>query len=186
VELDSTRRFLVPPNAGVRDHVSGWFALPLSAGQWQVAVRMDQGADSTGASALARGLQIPDGERLAMSDVVTGLNGSRPLWSGDGEGFPLGVLGAWPVGSALELYYEVRGMRAGEEYTAELEVRATATGSREVVTARTTERATGPLTRVRQSVALTRRVPGSYRVRVGIPRGGETVVRERPLLIVRR
>jgi hypothetical protein len=135
---------------------------------------------------VARGLQVPEGERLTMSDVIPGLDGSRPLWSGDGEGFPLGVLGAWPQGSVLELYYELRGMTAGEEYRAELEVRSTATNSRDAVTSRTTQQATGPLTRVRQSLALSRLPPGSYRVTVRITRGGETVVRERPLLIVRR
>ncbi len=185
VDLDSTRRFLLPRTSGQADHLSGWFELPLPAGQWQVAVRMDQGVDSVGAYALVRGLHIAAGEPLAMSDVITGLKGSRPLWPGDGEGFPLGVLGAWPAGSTLELYYEVLGMAAGEEYTMELEVRATATGSRDAVTSRASQRATGPITRVRQSLDLARLGPGRYRITVRIGRGGETVVRERPLLIVR-
>jgi len=186
VELDSARRFLVPRAASAADHLSGWFELPLPAGRWQVAVRMDQGVDSVGAFALVRGLHIAAGEPLAMSDVITGLIGSRPLWPGDGEGFPLGVLGAWPAGSTLELYYEVRGMAAGEDYQVELEVRSTASGSRDVVTSRSTQQATGPFTRVRQSLALGRLAPGSYRVTVKLTRGRETVVRDRPFLIVRR
>jgi hypothetical protein len=186
VAIDTVRRFLIPPAAGGANHLSGWFELPLTAGRWQIAVRMDQGADTVGAYSLVRDVVIPSGDRLTMSDVIPGLNGSRPLWAGDGEGFPLGVLGAWPQGSALELYYEVRGMTAGEDYTAELEVRSTAKDSRDVVTSRTTQQATGALTRVRQSLALTKLTPGTYRVTVRITRGTETLVRERPLLIVRR
>ena len=186
VELDSTRGFLVPRNAGRADHLSGWFELPLPAGRWQVAVRMDQGVDSVGSFALMRGLRVPDGAPLAVSDILTGLVGSRPLWPGDGEGFPLGVLGAWPAGSTLELYYEVRGMAPGESYEVALEVRSTAPGSRDIVTSRSTQEATGLFTRVRQSLALGQLAPGNYRITVKISRGGETVIRERPFLIVRR
>ena len=122
VVLDTLRQFVAPSGAAAKENISGWLELPLTAGTWQVAVRLSQHGDTVGAFGLQRGLIVPEAT-LAISDILTGVANSPTRWPGDGVGFPLNTLGVWPKGGTVELYYQVHGLPDGTPYRTTLEVR---------------------------------------------------------------
>jgi|CXWL01.1.fsa_nt_gi tetratricopeptide (TPR) repeat protein len=183
IVLDTLRQFVIAGGAGDRENISGWLELPLTTGTWQVAVRLSQQADSVGAFGLQRGLVIPE-RSLAISDILTGIAGSPTRWPGDGAGFPLNTLGAWVRGGTVELYYQVHGLDAGTSYRTTMEIRPASGRTDRVVRLVSTERATGPLTAVRRSLALDKLPAGRHWVTVTVEEGGRTVTVRRAIVVI--
>ncbi|MEI2720814.1 MAG: hypothetical protein V9E87_11860 [Gemmatimonadales bacterium] len=185
VVLDTVRQFVTAGGAGDRENISGWLELPLTSGTWQVAVRLSQHPDSVGAFGLQRGLVVPEAS-LAISDILTGIAASPTRWPGDGAGFPLNTLGIWPRGGTVELYYQVHGLPEGTPYRTTMEVRPMTGRTDRVVRLVSTERATGPLTAVRRSLALDKLPAGRHWVTVTVEEGGRTATVRRAIVVAER
>lgn len=185
VAVDTVRRFRAAPNSPESSYLTGWFEVPLGAGTWQVAVRAQQDDSLGGAYSMRRGLMLDRGGSLSLSDIVTGLAGSPERWTPDGTPFPLNALGTWREGSTVELYFEVRGLDAGDGYTTTLEVFPADLRQKEQIRVRFPDVATGALTPVRRSLALGSLKRGEYRLVVTIESGGRRAVRQQGILVVR-
>jgi hypothetical protein len=160
--------------------------LPLDGGTWHVAVLATQPGDSAGgAYALRRRLVVGSESRLALSDIVTGLQG-QPAWRADDGPFPVNSLGAWPAGSTVDLWYELRGIAEGADYRSTIEVRPVETRLGDPITFAVNERSTGQTMRIRRTVDLDRLRPGRYVLMVQVESGGESVMREQEILVVDR
>ncbi|MEO5826110.1 MAG: hypothetical protein ABIR59_09510 [Gemmatimonadales bacterium] len=185
IEVDTTRRFRAAANTPTTSYLTGWFEIPLGPGDWQLAVKAQQEDSLAGAYGMRRGLVLDRGGVLSLSDVVTGLAGSPERWTPDGTPFPLNALGTWREGSTVELYFEVRGLGAGDRYTTTVEVFPADRRQKEQIRVRFPEVATGALTPVRRSLALGSLKRGDYRLVVTIESGGRRAVREQRILVVK-
>jgi hypothetical protein len=172
--------------ADVLDHqqrISGWFELPLPAGNWQVAVKVGQDNHPAGAFALARDLVIGADATLGMSDIVIGRKDS-PEWPATDEvKFPLNVHGAYTEREAAELFYEVRGIARDSSYRTTIDVRPAHAGDPGGIRIANTDRSGGGVLRLRKTLGLERLRPGSYILTVTVTSNGKSVSRSRPLLI---
>jgi len=97
----------------------------------------------------------------------------------------LNVLGAWTPAGPAEVYYELRGLAAGQEYHAMIEVRGVDAKATDIVRVESVDHATGPVTRVRKTLGLQQLRPGIYRVIMTFDAGGNHVTREQQLLVVK-
>ena len=121
---------------------------------------------------------------LAISDILTGVANSPTRWPGDGVGFPLNTLGVWPKGGTVELYYQVHGLPDGTPYRTTLEVRPMSGRTDRMVRLVSTERATGPLTPIRRSLALDKLPAGRHWLTVTVEEGGRTVSVRRAIVVI--
>jgi hypothetical protein len=183
IEMDSVRRVITEANAGQRDNMTGWLEVALPPGTWDVAVRGQQPGDSLGHFAQHRGVVIPQGTALGMSDIVVGRPGSNPPWLAAGEPFPLNALGAWATGESVDWYAEVWGLPAGTEFRLALTLTPTDASNPRTISITSTERSAGSFTAIRRQVLLDALPPGQYTLTVRVEAGGEAVERQRGLLI---
>jgi hypothetical protein len=183
IEMDSVRRVITEANAGQRDNMTGWLEVALPPGTWDVAVRGQQPGDSLGHFAQHRGVVIPQGTALGMSDIVVGRPGSNPPWLAAGEPFPLNALGAWATGESVDWYAEVWGLPAGTEFRLALTLTPTDASNPRTIRITSTERSAGSFTAIRRQVLLDALPPGQYTLTVRVEAGGEAVERQRGLLI---
>jgi hypothetical protein len=122
----------------------------------------------------------PDAKQLAMSDVLVGHAGSGLAWVSVNDTVPVSPTARFSASRPLEVYYEIHGMERGAPYRSRLEVRKEGGGSifgffkrlfggGGPPVALTVEGvASGPVTRILQTVDVSRLKPGRYRVRVSI------------------
>lgn len=182
--IDTTRTFATRAlDPGT--FLSGIFEVPLPAGDWQMGLLAVQDGPGTGGMARQRGVTVTGGGGLALGDLVVGREGSVPQWDPGTGPMPLNPFNAWPTGGNVELWFELRGLAAGDDYRATFEVEPLARGRRGVrLEAR--DRASGPITAVRRTIQLRDVEPGEYRLRVTVIADGQTVTRERTLTVVER
>jgi tetratricopeptide (TPR) repeat protein len=184
--VDTLRQFAAPREAvGSKGHLAGWFEFALDPGDWQIAVRMQQPGDSLGAYSLLPHVKIDAKARLMLSDLVTGANNGANWTAPDGAAFPVNVLGAWSAGGAAELYYEVRGLRPGEQYHTAVTVNDVAGKPSDALHIESTDRATGTTSAVRKTLGLAQLKAGTYHVTVTVSRGTDTATRTHDLLITK-
>ena len=184
IATDTVRRFTLEQVLSAGQSIVVFFELPLSAGTWQVAVRANQGDDSSGVYAMKRDLRVDGGNEFSLSDIVIGRDGA-PLWQAtDGSPFPLNALGAYPAGGTAELFYEVHGLKAGDAYRTTIEVRSPTVRAKGGIRILSTDRATALVTHVRKSLGLQQLKPGAYRLIVTVAANGRQAIRERQLLVV--
>lgn len=183
VALDTTRVMTNQGPLGPNRSLTGWFEMPLGGGTWQVALRANEGVDSAGAYMLHRDLVVDAAPGLSLSDIVTGRDGAGSWTATDGMPFPLNVLDAWTAGGTARLFYEVRGLEAGEEYQTLVELTPVGDTRRTIVRFVTVDRATGPVDHVRKSLGLEQLRPGRYRLTVTVSHGNGSAARSRDLVI---
>ena len=186
VELDTTRTFIratpIPPGASL----TAWEELPLDAGRWQIAVRARQGDDSSGVYAVLRDVQVNTGNTLTLSDIVTGIAGAPSWIATDGSAFPVNYLNGWYSGDTAELFYEMRGLHAGDNYRTAIEVRPLDPKARATIQIQSSGVASGDVTYVRKALVLDRLAPGQYWLTVTVAAGDGHAVRRRLLSILER
>ncbi len=184
--VDTVREFGAPrTGAGARGHVSGTFEFAVDPGSWQVAVKMWQPGDSLGAYALLTPIRVDDNSPLMLSDLVLGAANGLSWTAPDGNAFPLGVLAAWRVGSTADLYYEVRGVKAGDEYRTVVTVTDPDAKGLPAIQVEANDRAATPTTAARKSIGLAQLKPGTYRLTVTVTHAGVSAMRARDLTIVK-
>lgn len=179
-----TLRTFTAPSAGSDAILQGYHELPLEGGDWQVAVRIRQADDSSGTYALRRTVPIPEAPRLALSDLVPGIEGG-PAWRA-AEGFPLNPRNAWPRGGMVELWFQVRGLDPGTPFRVRMEVQSTERGRRDQVRVSTDETSAGAVTTLRRALGLQNLPQGTYRLVVTVEAGEQSVSREQEIRIVER
>ena len=161
-ELDTMRQFIA--RGGIADgrYLTGIEEVAVPPGRYRVQVVLAQAVGGAGAAVRMDSVTVPAGAgTLALSDIVVGRRGSGLSWRHRERAVPLNPLNAFTSSASAELYYEVSGVPAGEEYRAEIELRRDKGGKRAVSLA-FTERATGEVTPVVQSVDLSTVRPGRY------------------------
>ncbi len=184
ITLDTARDFTRAAPLPAGDGLVSFLELPLPAGDWQVAVRATQGLDSVGAYALRRDLHIDTTLTIALSDIVLGIEGSPPWRAPDGSPFAVNAMASWPAGGTAELFYEVMGLAANEEYRTTIEVRPVDPKQTSSVRVASTDRASGAVTHVRRALALERLAPGKYDLIVTVEAGGKKVSRHQVVVLV--
>jgi hypothetical protein len=183
IDVDSTRRFIAAASEP-GSQLSGHFELPLGDGAWQLAVLARQPGDTTsGAYALRRNLVVGGPVALTLGDIVTGRE-AQPVWRAPDGPFPVNTLGTWVEGSTLELWYEVRGLEAGESYRTTIEVVPGERRLGDPIRVITTDVSTGAVTTVCKAIGLGQLRAGQYRLLVTVESEGNRAEREQDILIV--
>jgi hypothetical protein len=184
VSRDTTRTFIRATPIPAGTSLTAWEELPLNAGRWQVGIRARQGDDSSGVYVVLGNVEVNVGDTLTLSDIVTGIAGA-PSWNAtDGNAFPINYLNGWYSGETAELFYEVRGLHAGDNYHTTVEVRPVDPKARAAIQIQSAGVASGEVTYVRKALVLDRLAPGQYRLTVTVAAGELRAVRQRILNIV--
>lgn len=185
IEHDTLRSVLRAELPRLRDHVTGFLELRVPAGQWHVAVRGFGASDSVRYFAQHPGIRVDAGGDLALSDIVPGRAGSRPLWGAAGEPFPLNALGAWTAGEEVEVYAELRGLGADDEARLTIAVEPNGDAPGRPIELETAIQGSGPVIVIRRSVRLEPDAAGEYQLTMRVEHNGKQIQRFRTIHIVR-
>ena len=161
VEVDSLRLLAVPQAPGPGQMLTFTQEVPLPAGKWDVGIALVQPSDSGGQLLSDDEVTVPNSgtPAFALSDIVLGDADGRPWTAPDGP-FPLSSTGVYPRGQPVPIYYEVVGAQAGGAIDTELILADEKGKNRTVI--RFSERAAGPIQRVRRVLSTARSRPGRY------------------------
>jgi hypothetical protein len=145
-------------------------------------------------------LDVPDfgADRFQVSGIVIGRHGAGSDWIAGDDTVAVTARRRFPAPSQLQVYYEVHGLNPGAPYRSRLEVRKRGGGSVFGFFARLFGGggapislgfegvASGPTTRILQTVDLQDLDPGSYRLRISVepPDGTGAVEQEIDLELV--
>ncbi len=185
IDLDTTRTFLARQPEG-EGFLAGWLEVPLSPGSWQFAMLARQPGDTTaGSYALRRTLTVGASGAIGMGDLLTGRAG-QAAWDAPDGPFPINATGLWADDQPVELWYQVTGLAAGDDYRTTVEVVPDDSRHAESIKVTTQDRAAGPVTIVRRTLGLDQLSPGGYRVIVTVAKGDVTVQRAQPILVAKR
>jgi tetratricopeptide (TPR) repeat protein len=186
--LDTTRTVAVADTLRDGQHLTGVVELSLPAGRWSVRALVEQPGGAGSAFELPAPARLA-ARTLALSDLVLGREGSGLAWAGPDGPVPLNPLNAFPLGGAVELYYELYGLVPGREYRTTVEVRkASAKDARGGVRLAFSDAAVDESARVRRTIGLKQLKRGRYRLVVTVQEsgGGPAVVRERMINVLDR
>ncbi|HET6196621.1 MAG TPA: hypothetical protein VFE12_12725 [Acetobacteraceae bacterium] len=181
---DTTRTFIRTTPIPAGSWLTAWEELPLDAGQWQIAIRARQDDDSAGVYSVLDDVHVNAGPALGLSDIVTGIAGAPPWIASDGSAFPVNYLNGWYSGETAELFYEMRGLHAGDNYSTTVEVRPLDPKARAAIQIQSSGIAGGDVTYIRKALVLDRLAPGQYWLTVTVAAGDRHAVRRRILSIV--
>jgi hypothetical protein len=185
--MDTTRMFATGRTLGGDEFLTGQAKLPVPAGNYQVRIVVCDERMEVGAAVGLDSLTVPDldaGE-LAMSEPVLGRAGSGQLWISPSDTVQLNPLNAYPVGSRVEVYYQVGGMKPGRSYETTIEVRRRGKGDR--VSAEFKEENLGPKIVRFRTIALGKLPAGEYVLTVTIKEvdGSASVTRRQSLNVIK-
>jgi hypothetical protein len=183
ITVDTLRGFVIPHLLGVDQQLISWLEIPLPPGDWQIATRVKQENDSSGAYAIRDDVHIDAGPAVAVSDVVLGRTGAAPWTATDGGIFPVNTTHRWPVGGSAELYYEVHGVPTSAPYRATIEVRPVDTHIKQTIRITTDEQSLGAVTHMRRTLGLQGLAPGNYQLTITIDAAGQHASRTEPLIV---
>jgi GWxTD domain-containing protein len=155
------------------EFVVGRVELPLPSGLWSYRAALQQG--DSGGVVLPRDTVLVAGDgraSLALSDVALGSPGRSVPWITEiGDTILLAPSALFREKADVEIYYELRGARAGASYRHEIAVlraRDQAADKHPLVALAFEELASGPVVRSRRVVHLDRLKQGSYIVEVRV------------------
>jgi len=188
--LDTTLVYSAPFSPTSADTTYTMFAhipttLPAGTWTWQAAV---QTGDSTGALLPSQRITIPvhDSSMLAVSDLAIGARGWSARWVvAPGDTAWVTPRHSHRAGVPVDLYYEVYGIPAGQQYRADITARRGDKGKGPSITLGLEEHSTGTPSRVSRTLDLSSLTPGDYILEVLITNAaGGTASSSRPLKIV--
>jgi GWxTD domain-containing protein len=172
-------------------YLIGRAELPLPAGSWTWRAAIEQG-DSAGVVLPRDSVRADAGSNLTLSDLALGVEPASATWTPPGgEPVRLTPFELFPVGSELQLYYEVAGTVPGTEYRHEIAVFRTKgqpalPERRPAVTLAVNERAEGSRIRAYRTLQLRGLKAGSYLIEVRLRGpGGSDEVRRRGFRVVK-
>jgi tetratricopeptide (TPR) repeat protein len=185
--MDTTRMFATRRVLRGEEFLTGQAQLPVSAGIYGVRIVVADERFVAGATIAEDSLIVPDLDAgdLVMSEPVLGQSGSGQRWASPPDSVPLNPLNAYPVGSTVEVYYQVGGVKPGRSYTSTIEVRRR--GKRDRVSAEFREENLGPKIAHFRSIGLGKLPAGEYVLTVTIREvnGSASVTRRQSLNVTK-
>jgi hypothetical protein len=150
--------------------------MPLPGGVQRMSLVLTQD-DGRGAVASLGAIPVPrGGARLGISSLVLGREGSGVAWRSSTTTVPLNPINAFAPGSEATLYFQLHGLRAGQEYQTRLEfLDAAKPDARPALSLQFTEASAGERLEVLRTIGLKNLEPGRYRLRVTLTGAGSTV-----------
>jgi tetratricopeptide (TPR) repeat protein len=117
---DTTRVFVAPHALRGDEHLSWALAMPAPAGRYTLHMVVTQPGSDAGAVLKEDSVAVPPfggADSLPqVSDLVAGRAGSGLVWRDSRDTIALNPLGTYPTEGAVDLYYEVAGLKFGEGY----------------------------------------------------------------------
>ncbi len=187
IRQDTTRYFRAADTLRQGQYLYGTEEMPLGAGTWDVRLLVTQPDVDAGGALERRAVMLAPGSQLGLSDLVFGREGSGLAWHSPAGDVPLSPLDAYPRSGSVEVYYELSGATTGREYQTQLELKGIAGDAKGEVRLGFSEKATGPMMRLRRSVALDPLKGGQYRMTMTVTEegSGKSVTRSRLLNVIR-
>jgi GWxTD domain-containing protein len=182
-------------------YLTGRLAVPVPPGRYRYRLLVSSTDGAAGDIATdTLHVEVLDGRRFAVSDIVVGREGSGLVWLPPGDTVRLNPLHRFPEGSGAELYYEIYGLTSGASYHTVVRldreggrslfgaIRGLFGGGRAPVLLEFDAPASGPITREHRGVALSDVPKGNYRLTVVItdPVTGATATRSQRFQVVAR
>ena len=191
--LDTVSVLTVGRALGPREDMHGLLSLPIPPGQYRLRVVLTEPRLNAGRVAADDSLVVPDfaAGGFAVSDLVIGRPGAGASWVSGGDTVSVTARRRLSAATPLQVYYEVHGLDPGSAYHTRLEVRKPGGGSvfgwlgrlfgggGPPVALSFEGVATGPTTRVLQTVDITDLKPGRYRLRILVRTDGRDEQLER-------
>jgi len=197
VYLDTVSLLTAERVPGLQQDLHGVLTLPIPPGQYQLKVVLSDPGRNVGRMAVDDSLVVPDfsADSVTVSDLVLGRVGSGARWISGPDTVSVTARRRFPAEAPIEVYYEVHGLPPGESYQSRLEVRKQGGGSvfgwlgrlfgggGPPIALSFDGVATGPTTRVLQTVDVTNLTPGRYSLRILVRAGEATEWIERELTL---
>lgn len=148
-------------------YVSPIVVLALPHGEYQLTV---VGRAASGTAGFARhfsGIRVPDRTLFELSDIVLGLERSGVTWFSGSHTIALNPRNRFPIGSNVQVFYEVGGLAPGKSYRTVVDLLKQDGGSPQL-TLSFDESATSALLAFQRSFNLGGTGAGAYRLRITI------------------
>ena len=186
--IDTTRVFATHRVLDKDEYLTGLMDLPIPASRYQVQVIVSDEQWKAGAVVRRDSVVVPDleAESLAMSDVVLGGSKSAQHWISPPDTIPLNPLNAYPVASRVEVYYQLGGLVAFQDYETRIDVRKVGGGDH--VGAKFRKEARASAAAELRTIDLGRLPAGAYTLTVTVKdaQGTQSVSREHQLNVTDR
>ncbi len=176
--LDTTRAITRAGVFGDDDHMTGFVTVPVPQGAYILRVVLEQSRAVAG-QLLEDSLSIPDfAAAFEMSDLIVGRVGSGLTWVSGADSVDLSPTARFSGTDTLHVYYEIHGLAEGNAYRSRLEVKKEGGGGifgffkrlfgggGPPISLRFEGLASGPTTRILQTVDISALEPGRYQLRV--------------------
>jgi hypothetical protein len=185
-DVDTVRNFATARPLGAGQFLTGTLELPVPPGTYTATVVLSQ-EGGRGALSRINAVSAPtNATRLSISSLVLGREGSGAAWNSGARVVPLHPLNAFTRQSDAELYYQVNGLAAGQEYQTRVQLfLASEAGADAAVTLSFTDQAAARFVEVQRTIGLRNLDPGRYRVRVSVTGPGGSVSEEGYLTVVK-
>ena len=170
--IDTIRTFRAPGPLAAGAYLFGLAELPLGAGRWDVRMLFSQPGTDRGGAAGRLGVAMPATERLALSDLVLGREGSGLAWRAPDGPVPLNPLDAFAEGATAQVYYEARHLVPGMRYRTTIAVDGVSGDADGRVSLGFEETAAAAGQAFRRSIGLDRLKRGQYRLVITMERVG--------------
>lgn len=200
VYVDTLRSVRTQQAFGPGQYLQGFLTVPMAAGEYALRVLVAEPRRDAGDLLAEERLTMPDfaADTLAVSDIVVGHVGSDLTWPAGNDTVHVAPLRRFRAESQLEVYYELHGLREGEPYRARLEVAKQGGGSvfgwlkrlfgggGPPISLTFEGVASGPTTRVLQTVDIGDLSAGRYRMRILVenPSGAAQIERQTALEVI--
>ena len=175
---DSTRLVRHQARLGRSEYLTGLVEFPLPVGRYNMRLVVSQDEREAGGSAAFTAIDLPDfgRPRLSLSDLVLGRDGVGLRMRTGGGTVPVDPLNTYPVGTTVDVYYEMTGIASGSQYQTDIELVPIESGDdvtaleRRVpdITLSFSELTDAPIVRVTRRVDLGVLRAGQYRLRVRV------------------
>lgn len=185
-DIDTLRNFATARPLVAGQFLTGTLELAVPPGTYAATVVLSQ---EGGRGALSRisAVQAPiNGGRLSISSLVLGREGSGAAWNSGARVVPLHPLNAFTRESEAELYYQLNGLQAGQEYRTRVELFPAGQAEQGAALALSfTDEAEDRFSETQRTIGLRNLEPGRYRLRVTVTGAGGSVTEEGYLTVVR-
>lgn len=186
IELDTLRQFAAAKPLAEGEWLTGVVELPVPSATYGATLLLTQD-DGRGALARLTTVRVPGAApTLDISSIVLGREGSGVRWNSGENVVPLNPLNAYAKGATAELYFQVGGQTAGQNYDMKLEFFAAGEEQKKPkLSLAFKENAARNRTEVQRAVDLKNLDPGSYRLRITVTGAGGTATEDAWLVIAK-